>query len=261
MIIASYLLAGIFAGLTAGLFGVGGGLVVVPILVFAFELQGFTPDVLTHMAIGTSLATIVFTATSSAISHNKKGAVLWPVFKPMSLGIVLGAVLGVLTVVQLEGVLLKKLFGIFAVGVSIKMLFKTAVSGRALLSSSPIFALVGVGVAWVSSIFGIGGGTLTVPFLSRYKIEMKQVVGTSAACGLPIALSASLSNMLIGHGIDGRPEWSIGFVYLPALLGICLTSVYFAKIGAHFAHRLPSKLLKQLFSVFLMAVGIRFLIT
>lgn len=260
MIIISYLLAGIFAGLTAGLFGVGGGLVVVPILVFAFELQGFSPEVLTHMAIGTSLATIVFTATSSTISHNKKSAVLWPVFKPMSLGIVLGAILGVLTVVQLDGEILKKMFGLFAVAVAVKMLLKKSSSGGAALSSSPVFAFVGVVVAWVSSIFGIGGGTLTVPFLSRYKIEMKQVVGTSAACGLPIALAASVSNMLIGHGVDGRPEWSVGFVYLPALLGICLTSVYFAKIGAHFAHRLPSKLLKQLFSVFLMAVGIRFLV-
>ena len=260
MIIVSYLLAGIFAGLTAGLFGVGGGLVVVPILVFAYELQGFSPDILTHMAIGTSLATIVFTATSSAISHNKKGAVLWPVFKPMSLGIVLGAIFGVLTVVQLEGEVLKKLFGLFALGVAIKMLLKNAASGRASLSSSSVFAFVGVGVAWVSSIFGIGGGTLTVPFLSRYKIEMKQVVGTSAACGLPIALAASVSNMLIGAGVEGRPEWSVGFIYMPALLGICVTSVYFAKIGAHFAHRLPAKLLKQLFSLFLMAVGIRFLI-
>jgi len=261
MIIASYLIAGIFAGLTAGLFGVGGGLVVVPILVFAFELQGFSSDVLTHMAIGTSLATIVFTAISSVISHNKKGAVLWAVFKPMSAGIVIGAVLGVLTVLQLDGQMLKMLFGFFAVAVSIKMLIKPASNGDKPLSSSPIFASVGVGVAWVSSIFGIGGGTLTVPFLSRYKIEMKQVVGTSAACGFPIAFVASLSNMLLGHGVEGRPEWSAGFVYLPALLGICLTSVYFAKIGAHFAHRLPSKLLKQLFSIFLMLVGIRFLIT
>jgi len=259
MIIVSYLIAGILAGLTAGLFGVGGGLVVVPILVFAFELQGFSPDVLTHMAIGTSLATIVFTATSSAISHNKKEAVLWPVLKPMSLGIIVGAVLGVFTFVQLDGAMLKKLFGIFAVAVSIKMLTKTAENGDKPLSTFSVFAFVGVFVAWVSSIFGIGGGTLTVPFLSRYKIEMKQVVGTSAACGLPIALAASLSNMLIGQGIEGRPEWSVGFVYLPALLGICLTSVYCAKIGAHFAHRLPPKLLKQLFSIFLMLVGIRFL--
>jgi len=261
MIIASYLFAGVFAGLTAGLFGVGGGLVVVPILVFAFEVQGFSPDVLTHMAIGTSLATIVFTSSSSVLSHHKKGAVLWALFKPMSMGIALGAVLGVFTVVQLDGLLLKKMFGIFAVIVSIKMLLKQSALVGKELSSAPGFALAGVVIAWVSSLFGIGGGTLSVPFLSRYNIEMRQVVGTSAACGLPIALFATISNMLIGQNFDARPDWSVGFVYLPALLGISLTSMYFAKVGAHFAHRLSSHILKRLFSIFLMLVGIRFLLT
>ena len=137
MIIASYLIAGVFAGLTAGLFGVGGGLVVVPILVFAFELQGFSPDVLTHMAIGTSLATIVFTSSSSVVSHHKKGAVLWSVFKPMSLGIAIGAVLGVFTVVQLDGDLLKTLFGFFAVAVSLKMLLKQTSHVGKVLSAFP----------------------------------------------------------------------------------------------------------------------------
>jgi uncharacterized membrane protein YfcA len=260
MIIASYLIAGVFAGLTAGLFGVGGGLVVVPILIFAFEAQGFPNDILTHMAIGTSLATIVFTSTSSVISHHKKGAVLWSVFKPMSAGIALGAVIGVLTIVQLDGQLLKKMFGVFAVGVSLKMLISPLHYEGRDLPSPPLLAVIGVFVAWVSSLFGIGGGTLTVPLLSRYRIAMKQVVGTAAACGLPIALFASISNMLIGQGVLGRPEWSVGYVYLPALLGISLASVYFAKVGAHFAHRLSSVLLRRLFSIFLMLVGIRFLI-
>jgi len=260
MIIASYLIAGIFAGLTAGLFGVGGGLVVVPILVFAFELQGFSAEILTHRAIGTSLATIVFTSSSSVISHNKKGAVLWAVFRPMSLGIAVGAVLGVLTIVQLDGELLKKMFGIFAVAVSIKMMTKGTAQEGIVLPQSLFFVKAGAVVAWVSSLFGIGGGTLTVPLLSRYQIEMRQVVGTSAACGLPIALFASVSNMFIGQGVEGRPEWSVGFVYLPALFGISLASVYFAKVGAGFAHRLPSMLLRRLFSIFLMLVGIRFLI-
>ena len=113
MIIAAYLIAGIFAGITAGLFGVGGGLIIVLILVFVFHWQGVSPEVLTHLAIGTSLATIVFTSSSSVIKHNQKGSVLWPIFKPMSLGVIIGAVLGVFTVVQLEGELLKKMFGIF----------------------------------------------------------------------------------------------------------------------------------------------------
>ena len=260
MIIASYLIAGIFAGITAGLFGVGGGLVVVPILIFIFHWQGVSPDVLTHLAIGTSLATIVFTSTSSVIKHNQKGSVLWSVFKPMSIGIMLGAFLGVSTMVQLEGELLKKLFGVFAIAVSVKMMFKVHIDAKKPLPSKSVFTCAGVVVAWVSSIFGIGGGTLTVPFLSRYRIEMKQVVGTSAACGLPIALFATISNMLIGGGTEGRPEWSIGFVYLPALLGIAISSIFFARVGANLAHHISGHLLSKLFSAFLMIVGIKFLI-
>tara|TARA_R110002167_G_scaffold236325_12_gene441535 strand:+ start:2447 stop:3229 length:783 start_codon:yes stop_codon:yes gene_type:complete len=260
MIIVAYLIAGFFAGITAGLFGVGGGLVVVPILVFVFHWQGVSPEVLTHLAIGTSLATIVFTSSSSVIKHNQKNSVLWSIFKPMSIGIVLGAVLGVFTVVQLDGEFLKKMFGIFAILVSIKMLFKLQVEARKPIPSKPVFIAAGVVVAWVSSIFGIGGGTLTVPFLSRFQIQMKQVVGTSAACGLPIAFFASLSNIVIGSGVPDRPEWSLGFIYLPALLGIAVTSIYFARVGANLAHHLPGPLLTKLFAGFLMLVGIKFLI-
>lgn len=260
MIIAAYLIAGIFAGITAGLFGVGGGLIIVPILVFVFQWQGVSPEVLTHLAIGTSLATIVFTSSSSVIKHNQKGSVLWSIFKPMSFGVIIGAVLGVFTVVQLEGELLKKMFGIFAILVAIKMMFKIKIDSRKPMPSKPVFMIAGVIIAWVSSIFGIGGGSLTVPFLSRFQIKMKQVVGTSAACGLPIAFFASLSNIIIGSGVSDRPEWSLGFVYLPALLGITLTSIYFARVGANLAHYLPGPLLNKLFSGFLMIVGIKFLI-
>lgn len=260
MIIASYLLAGIFAGITAGLFGVGGGLVVVPILIFVFHWQGFAPEILTHLAIGTSLATIVFTSSSSVLKHNQLGGVLWTIFKPMTFGIMLGAVAGVWTVVQLEGELLKKMFGVFAILVSIKMMFKVKLESRKPLPNWPILVFAGIIVAWVSSIFGIGGGTLTVPFLSRFRIEMKQVVGTSAACGLPIAVFATLSNVVIGSGVDSRPEWSAGFVYLPALLAIALTSIYFARIGANLAHYLPGPLLTKLFAAFLLLVGVKFLI-
>ena len=260
MIIATYLIAGVFAGLIAGLFGVGGGLVVVPILVLAFQWQGFSPDILTHLAVGTSLATIVFTSASSFFSHHRKGAVRWSILKPMSLGIMLGAVLGVATVVQLDGELLKKLFGVFAVLVALKMMLKVEFDSKKALPGNRVFVFAGIVVAWVSSLFGIGGGTLTVPFLSRYRIQMREIVGTSAACGFPIAIFASLSNVYMGANVPGLPEWSAGFVYLPALAGIVLTSVFFAKVGANLAHYLPGTLLNRLFAVFLMLVGIKFLI-
>ena len=111
----------------------------------------------------------------------------------------------------------------------------------------------------MSSIFGIGGGTLTVPFLSRYNIEMKKVVGTAAACGLPIAMAGALTNIVMGIDLPHRPEWSLGYVYLPALFGIAVASTYFAKVGAKLAHKLPADLLKRLFAVTLFVVGLKFL--
>lgn len=259
IIILTYLCAGVFAGLTAGLFGVGGGIVVVPVLIFAFESQGFSPEVLTHMAIATSLATIVFTSSSSMWSHHKKGAVLWEIFGPMSLGIVLGSLLGVWTVMQLKGELIKSLFGLFAIAVAFNMLLKRTSMGKKEFSQWPVFSIVGFFVAWFSALFGIGGGSLIVPFLSRYKIEMKQVVGTAAACGFPIAFVGALSNMLLGSNVPDRPDGSIGYVYLPALLGVSLTSIYCANLGANFAHYLPPERLRLLFSATLVLVGIKFL--
>ncbi len=260
MIIASYLIAGIFAGLTAGLFGVGGGLIVVPILVLVFQWQNFPAETLTHMAVATSLATIIFTSASSIWSHQQKNAVLWPVFKPISVGIVLGAILGVFTVIQMEGELLKKLFGLFAILVALKMMVKIKLEARKPLPANPVLFFAGIVIAWVSSIFGIGGGTLSVPFLSRYRIKMTQVVGTSAACGLPIALFATISNILVGLNQAGLPSWSAGYVYLPALAGIVVTSMFSAKLGAHLAHYLPGHILTRLFALFLILVGINFLI-
>jgi len=259
MIIASYLIAGIFAGLVAGLLGVGGGIIVVPILILCFESQGFSSQILTHMAIGTSLATIVFTSASSIIHHHRMGSVLWPVFRPMALGIAFGAILGVLTVVQLDGLILKKLVGFFAIIVALRMWFKTAIKGTHRLPDRSVLVAVGVFVGWVSSMFGIGGGTVTVPYLNRCRLEMKQVVGTAAACGFPIAVLGSVTNAVVGMGVDGRPDWSVGFIYLPALLSVVMTSMYFAKVGARWANRMPSDMLRHIFAALLLVVGIRFL--
>jgi uncharacterized membrane protein YfcA len=260
MILAIYLLAGACAGLVAGLFGVGGGIVVVPVLVVVFESQGFDAQILTHMAIGTSLATIVFTSISSVVNHHRLGSVDWNIFKPMSVGIVLGSVIGVVTVLQLDGELVKKLIGGFAIFVAFKMFLQSSVvSTKEVPEGFCVMTPVGVFVGWVSSIFGIGGGTLTVPFLSRYNIEMKKVVGTAAACGLPIAIAGALTNIVMGIDLPHRPAWSLGYVYLPALFGIAVASTYFAKVGAKLAHKLPADLLKKLFAVTLFVVGLKFL--
>lgn len=255
-----YLLLGGFAGVLAGLFGVGGGMIIVPVLVFSFTLQGFDPLVLTHLAVGTSLATIIFTSLNSILAHHRKGAVQWPVVLWMTLGILLGAALGSVTAAAIQGPMLQKIIGVFAIAMAIQMAFSLQPKASAGVPGKPGLTLAGVVVGWASAIFGIGGGSLTVPFLSWRSVPMQQAIATSAACGLPIALVGALSFAVVGWQDAHLPEWSFGFVYLPALVGIAITSMFFARIGAQLAHRLSARMLRRLFALLLLCVGINFLI-
>ncbi|WP_409524598.1 sulfite exporter TauE/SafE family protein [Nitrincola sp. MINF-07-Sa-05] len=261
MTLIVYLILGAAAGLTAGLFGIGGGLLIVPVLIFSFELQGESPEVLTHMAIATSLATIVVTSISSILAHHKRGAVNWPVFRLLAVGILFGAILGVNTAVMLPGNALQIALGCFVILVAFQMALNLKPSAGEPVSGKWELGVAGTGIGWVSAIFGIGGGTLTVPYLSWRRITMQQAVATSAACGLPIALMGALTNIWVGWDAPARPEWSLGYVYLPAFVGIVITSSIFAKVGAKLAHALSQVMLKRIFAVFLLLVGIRFLVT
>ncbi|MCG8518961.1 MAG: sulfite exporter TauE/SafE family protein [Pseudomonadales bacterium] len=259
VLFALYLGLGALAGTLAGLFGIGGGLVIVPVLIFSFGLQGVTPDVAAHLAVGTSLATIVFTSISSVRTHHSKGAVRWDLFRPMTVGIVLGAVLGAWTASLLSGAALELIIGIFVILVALKMLLEVNPSPSRDVPGGTGLGAAGAGIGWASAIFGIGGGTLTVPFLSWCNVRMQQAVATSAACGLPIAVAGALTNLATGWSQPQLPEYSVGYVYLPALFGIVLTSVLFARVGANLAHRLDARLLKRIFALLLIVVGVRFL--
>lgn len=257
---ALYLLLGGFAGVMAGLFGVGGGLLIVPVLVFSFTAQGFDPLILTHLAVGTSLATIIFTSFNSILTHHRMGAVLWPVMGWMTLGILIGAAVGSVTAAAIQGPLLQKIIGVFAIGVSIQMGFSLQPKASAGVPGKPVLTVAGVVIGWASAIFGIGGGSLTVPFLTWRSVSMQKAVATSAACGLPIAVAGALSFVVVGWQDAHLPEWSVGFVYLPALVGIAITSMFFARIGALLAHRLSPLMLRRLFALLLLGVGLNFLI-
>lgn len=259
-VFAIYLALGAFAGTLAGLFGIGGGLIIVSVLIFSFGLQGFSPDVAAHMAVGTSLATIVFTSLSSIKAHQGYGAIRWDIFRPMTLGIILGAFLGAWTAALLSGAVLELVIGVFIILIGLKMLFDVKPSpGRSVPGKSGL-GVAGASIGWASAIFGIGGGSLTVPFLSWCNIRMQQAVGTSAACGLPIAVAGAIGNIWAGWHHADVPEYSLGFVYIPAVVGIILTSVLFARVGANLAHRLNAKVLKQIFAIMLLLVGLNFLL-
>lgn len=257
--LAAYLAIGAFAGLLAGLFGIGGGLIIVPLLLFAFEMQSISADVSMHLAIGTSLATIMLTSMASIKAHHAHMAVRWDLFRPMAVGIVLGAVLGVFTVKSLSGATLKLIIGLFALAVAARMVVGFQPAPTRVVPQWRGLAGAGGLIGWGSAIFGIGGGTLTVPWLVWHNVRMQEAVATSAACGLPIAIAGALTNIVAGWNEPDLPDYALGFVYLPAFLGIVLTSMLTAKTGARLAHRLPAKMLSRLFACLLIVVGLRLL--
>lgn len=256
-----YVALGAAAGTLAGLFGIGGGLIIVPVLVFSFTAQGISPEVLTHLAVGTSLATIVVTSISSVKAHHAKGAVRWDWFTGIAIGIVFGSALGVKTAGMMSGDLLQKVIGVFAIVIAFQMGLGLKPKASRTIPGRP--GLIGAGgvIGWASAIFGIGGGSLTVPFLSWCNVKMQTAVATSAAVGLPIAVVGALVNIEEGWGHQLLPEYATGYVYWPAFIGIVSTSVIFAKVGAKLAHSLPSDTLKRIFAVLLLIIGSRFLLS
>ena len=256
-----YIAAGALAGVLAGLFGIGGGLVIVPILVYCFSLQGVNPDILMQMALGTSLACILFTSVSSARSHNKRGAVDWGTVKRIVLGILIGTYLGSVLAAWLPSNFLKAFFVVFLYYVGVQMLMgKQPKASRELPSALPMFG-VGNVIGVVSSLVGIGGGTLSVPFLAWCNTPMHRAIGTASAIGFPIAVAGTLGYVTNGLGVANRPDFSVGFVYLPALIGIVLMGVFTAPIGVRMAHSLPVPKLKKAFAVLLFVVGTRMLMS
>ncbi|HCP56990.1 MAG: sulfite exporter TauE/SafE family protein [Pseudomonadaceae bacterium] len=255
-----YLSLGAAAGVLAGLFGVGGGIIIVPVLVLSFKAQGLAPEILTHLAIGTSLATIIFTSINSVLEHHRKGAVLWPLFVWMLLGICLGGQLGSMTAALLNGEMLQRIIGVFALVVAVQMSLQLRPNPSRVVPGKVGLTGAGVVIGWASAIFGIGGGTLTVPFLTWRSVPMQKAVATSAACGLPIAVSGAIGFMWNGWNNPQLPEWSAGFIYLPALAGIAISSMFFARVGARLAHRLSPLMLKRLFALLLFSVGVNFLL-
>lgn len=251
---------GLAAGVLAGLLGIGGGLVIVPALAFVLPRIGVDPVLAMHMAVATSLCSILFTGSASVWAHHRRGAVLWPVVMRMAPGIALGALLMTLLADQLSSLMLTRIFGVFALMVAAEMLIGRPPKSHRNLPGGVAQSFVGLLIGAVSSLVGIGGGSLTVPFLSWCNIVIQRAVATASACGLPIALGGTLGYVLMGLDEVGRPDWALGYVYLPALAGIVVASVPAAPLGAALAHRLPRAALKRVFGIFVLVLGIYLLL-
>ena len=252
-----YMTTGAFVGIVSGLLGVGGGLIIVPVLYFIFAAQGQPAEHIMHMALATSLATIIFTSISSVIAHQRKSAVLWSFFFRMTPGICIGAWFGGLLAGELSTAILKPAFGVFELLVAIYMLsnYKPA-THHTTLGQGKVSA-GGFLIGSVSALVGIGGGTMTVPFLSWHNISVRKAVATSAACGLPIAIMATAAYVYSSWSVASIPSPSLGYVHLNAFIFIVIASVLTAPIGAMLAHRVPEKHLKKIFAVFILLVSLK----
>lgn len=258
----AYIALGLFAGFIAGLLGVGGGLIIVPALVFIFHAQYFPEQIVMHLALGTSLASIIFTSLSSVRAHHAHRAVNWRVLRQITPGVVVGTLLGSALAAYLSAFFLKIFFVafVFYVGTQLLLDIKPE-SARDLPGLAGMFVAGNV-IGAVSSLVGIGGGTLSVPFMTWCNIKLHQAIGTSAAIGMPIALAGTVGYIVSGLATGtALPPNSVGFVYLPALGMVVVASMVTAPLGARLAHSLPVKKLKKIFAFLLFSLGIRMLVS
>ncbi|HSQ10932.1 MAG TPA: sulfite exporter TauE/SafE family protein [Burkholderiaceae bacterium] len=249
--IAALVLLGAGTGFAAGLLGIGGGMLMVPFLTLLFTWRGFPLEHIVHMAIATSLATILFTSVSSVRAHHQRGAVLWPVVRLLAPGILLGSLIGAQIAGRLPTFWLSVVFATFVGFSALQMLLdRKPRPTRELPKGAGMFG-VGSGIGFISSLVGAGGGFISVPFMVWSNVKIHNAVATSAALGFPIAAAGTLGYILAGHGEASLPPGTAGFVYLPALLAIAAASVLTAPLGARVAHSLDTKPLKRVFAILL----------
>lgn len=258
--LAVYVAVGCVAGLLAGLLGVGGGLVIVPMLNLCLAWDRSVPEAhIMHLAVATSMASILFTAVSSAWSHHQRGSVEWGVARRLGLGALVGTLAGTGLAARLSSGFLRGFFVVFLVYVAVQMLIDRRPKASRSFPGWPGMLTVGSGIGVISSLVGIGGGTLTVPFMVWCNLPVHRAIGTSSAIGFWIATGGTLGYLYQGRGADGLPPLSLGFVYLPALAGIVCASVLTAPLGAKLAHRLPVPRIKRVFAILLIIMATRML--
>lgn len=260
-LLAAYVGLGLVTGFVAGLLGVGGGLIIVPLLIMQFHAQGLAAGVEPQLALGTSLATILFTSLASLRAHHRHGVVDWALVRRIAAGAVAGTLVGALLAAQVPGQVLKVFFVMFLFYAAFQMWmdFRPA-PHRGLPGAAGTTAAGGV-IGAVSSWVGIGGATLSVPFMLWHNVPLHRAIGTASAIGFPIAAAGVAGYLWGGWQVAGLPPGSLGFVYLPALAGIAAGSVLTAPLGARTTHRLPVRPLKRIFALLLLVLGLRMLWT
>jgi uncharacterized membrane protein YfcA len=254
-----YLALGLAGGFLAGLLGIGGGFVVVPGLLAVFVAHHLPESMAMPLAVGTSLATILFTSVSSVRAHHARAAVDWRVLRRMAPGVAVGAGLGATLAGHVPSEGLKTVFAIYAAVVATQMLLGRNAGGKRALPGSFGLSSAGGVIGGLSAMVGVGGATLSVPYLLWCRVPMRTAIGTASAMGFPIAMAGAAVYVLSGLKMNELPPLSVGFVYLPALAGVVVSSIVTAPLGAQVSHQLPVIALRRAFAVVLYVVAARML--
>jgi uncharacterized protein len=256
----AYLACGCLVGFCAGLLGVGGGIIGIPLLFMLLNLQGVPDSISMHMAVGTLFATVVMTSIASVLSHFHSGMILFSVFKKIIWGLIAGCILGIIIASHLKGLYLQRVFGVFLLYLALQYFFKNDIKVQDEILNKKNVLLATTTIGLLSGLLGLGGGIFIVPYLNGCGISMRHAIATSSVCILPVAVIGALGYIYAGMNVTNTLNYSSGFVDWLAFWGIGLTSVMFAPIGARMTHTLSLGLLKKIFSIFLTLVGLSMLI-
>ena len=257
--IVDYILLGILVGFMAGLLGVGGGGIMVPIFVMLFTMQRFDTDEIMHLALGTSMATIIFTSFSSMRAHYKRNNVEVFMSVKIAAGVIIGTFLATFLASYLKGVYLALFFSAFMIFVAYKMFQKVHYYHNEKPHGVIGNILSGSFIGAISALVSIGGGSLSVPYLMHQNFDIKRAIGTSAAIGFPIAISGTLGYLINGWNHTNWDHWIVGYIYMPAVVLVALGSVFTAPIGVKYATKLPVDKLKKIFGILAVVLSLKML--
>lgn len=255
-----YFFVGMFAGTVVGLLGIGSGVLIVPALVYVFSLQGVIPaDITMQVAAGTSLASIFLSTSRALLVHLKHKIEIWTIYRRLFIGVVIGTLAGAVLSHHLSSRVLSIIFGIVIFILGVKMFLPPGKEAHRRLPSDFWCHLVGLLIGTKSGLLGLGGGSVSTPFLTHYGVSMRRSVVTSTAISATISAIGTVTFIVMGHFTPGLPEWTIGYVYLPAWLSISVGSLLFVPFGVWLSHRTPVLVLRRIFATTLLLIGLHML--
>ncbi len=257
--VISFLLLGAFVGVFAGMLGIGGGGILVPVLGMIFAQMGFAEERIMHLALGTSIASIIATSFASMRAHHSHSAVLWPIVKRLTPGIIVGTLVATYFAAHISNQILVVIFAVFMAYLFVQMFFQKQPDSSGLSASPRELVAAGGVIGGISALVSIGGGALTVPYLVWRNCDVKKAIGTSSAVGFPISIMATIGYAINGWHETDTSQWIFGFVYVPAVLLIAITSTFTAPLGAKLAHKLPVKVLKRVLGALILVLSLKLL--